>query len=45
MTSGTDKELYAAIKRQMSPCSVVLILAGFTEVTANGSQRDPNCAN
>ena len=27
-TSGTDKELYAAIKRQMSPCSVILILAG-----------------
>ena len=28
-TSGTDKELYAAIKRQMTPCSVVLILAGI----------------
>ena len=27
-TNGTDKELYAAIKRQMSPCSVILILAG-----------------
>ena len=27
-TSGTNKELYAAIKRKISPCSVVLILAG-----------------
>ena len=27
-TSGTDKELYGAIKRKISPCSVVLILAG-----------------
>ena len=28
-TSGTDKELYAAIKRKMTSCSVVLILAGI----------------
>lgn len=28
-TSGTDKELYAAIKGKMAPCSVVLILAGI----------------
>lgn len=27
-TNGTDKELYAAIKQQISPCSVILILAG-----------------
>lgn len=27
-TSGTDKQLYAAIKRKMAPCSVILILAG-----------------
>ena len=27
-TSGTDKALYAAIKKKVSPCSVVLILAG-----------------
>ena len=27
-TKGTDKELYQAIKNQMSSCSVVLILAG-----------------
>ena len=27
-TRGTDKELYAAIKRQVSPCNVILILAG-----------------
>lgn len=27
-TSGTDKELYAAIKQQISPCHCVLILAG-----------------
>ena len=28
-TSGTDKALYAAIKKKVSPCSVVLILAGI----------------
>lgn len=28
-TSGTDKALYAAIKNKVSPCSVVLILAGI----------------
>lgn len=27
-TNGTDKELYAAIKRKTAPCSVILILAG-----------------
>lgn len=27
-TSGTDKALYAAIKKKVSPCSVVLILVG-----------------
>lgn len=27
-TTGTDKELYDAIKAKISPCSVVLILAG-----------------
>jgi hypothetical protein len=27
-TNGTDKELYNAIKNKISPCSVVLILAG-----------------
>ena len=27
-TSGTDKELYEAIKNKMSPCNAVLILAG-----------------
>jgi hypothetical protein len=27
-TRGTDKELYEAIKRQVSPCSIVVILAG-----------------
>ena len=27
-TSGTDKALYAAIKKKVSPCSVILILAG-----------------
>ena len=27
-TRGTDKALYDAIKRQVAPCSVVLILAG-----------------
>ena len=27
-TTGTDKALYAAIKKKVSPCSVVLILAG-----------------
>jgi hypothetical protein len=27
-TSGTDRELYAAIKRQISSCHCVLILAG-----------------
>ena len=28
-TRGTDKELYAAIKRQVSSCNVILILAGI----------------
>ena len=28
-TRGTDEELYAAIKRQVSPCNVILILAGI----------------
>lgn len=28
-TIGTDKALYAAIKGKMTPCSVVLILAGI----------------
>ncbi len=28
-TSGTDKQLYAAIKSKMAPCSAVLILAGI----------------
>lgn len=27
-TNGTDKELYEAIKRKISPCSVVIIMAG-----------------
>lgn len=27
-TNGTDRQLYNAIKNKMSPCSVVLILAG-----------------
>jgi hypothetical protein len=27
-TNGTDKELYDAIKAKVSPCSVVIILAG-----------------
>lgn len=27
-TNGTDKELYDAIKRKISPCSVVIIMAG-----------------
>ncbi|MDU8848109.1 TIR domain-containing protein [Clostridioides difficile] len=27
-TNGTDKDLYDAIKRKISPCSVVVIMAG-----------------
>ncbi len=27
-TNGTDKDLYEAIKRKISPCSVVIIMAG-----------------
>jgi len=27
-TKGTDKELYESIKRQISPCGVIIMLAG-----------------
>lgn len=36
-TNGTDSELYAAIKEQISHASVVLILAECIHPTANGS--------
>ena len=32
-TSGTNKELYAAIKRKISPCSVVFEVPPFIQTT------------
>ncbi len=39
-TSGTDKELYEAILRQMQPCSVALILAGVYATYSKWIQKE-----
>ncbi len=43
-TSGTDRELYSAIKNQMSPCSVVLILAGMYASYSKWMEKEINIA-
>ncbi len=39
-TSGSDRELYEAIKNQMKPCHVVLVLAGVYATYSKWIQKE-----
>ncbi len=44
-TSGTAKELRQAIRRQMAPCSVILVLAGVYSSYSKWIRTEMNLAN
>lgn len=44
-TKGTDAELYAAIERQVSPCHVVIVLAGVYSSYSKWIKEEIKIAN
>lgn len=44
-TNGTDKELFEAIKRKISPCGVIIILAGVYSSYSKWINKEINIAN